>query len=280
MERVDDREYHMAELSGKVAIVTGAGRLRGIGRAAAVELARLGADVAITGTGRDPATFPEDEKAIGWRDVESTAEQVRAEGTRALPLVFDVTDVGAAEDAVAKVVAEFGRVDILINNAAIARGADRVPLRELDADLFQRVIDVKLRGTFACTRAVVAQLLAQGEGGKIVNVASIAGKRGSANTLAYNAANFGMVGMTQSLARELGPSGINVNCLCPGPVDTSRMDDVRPGDVATALAPGAPVQRWGSDEEVGAFCAYLCTQAASWIHGQSINQDGGVVMEH
>ena len=77
MERFDDREYHMAELSGKVAIVTGAGRLRGIGRAAAVELARLGADVAITGTGRDPATFPEDEKAIGWRDVESTAEQVQ-----------------------------------------------------------------------------------------------------------------------------------------------------------------------------------------------------------
>ncbi len=270
----------MAELSGKVAIVTGAGRLRGIGRAAAVALARLGADVAITGTGRDPASFPEDEKAVGWRDVESTVEQVRAEGVRALPLVFDVTDVAAADEAIAQVVGELGRVDILVNNAAIARGADRVPIGELDPELIQRVIDVKLRGTFACTRAVAGRLLAQGEGGKIVNVASIAGKRGSASTLAYNAANFGMIGMTQSLARELGPAGINVNCVCPGPVDTSRMDSVRPGGVATALEPGAAVQRWGSDEEVGAFCAYLCTQAASWIHGQSINQDGGVVMEH
>ena len=270
----------MGELSGKVAIVTGAGRLRGIGRAAAVALAKLGADVAITGTGRDPATFPDDEKAIGWKDVEGTAEQVRAEGSRALPLVFDVTDIGAASAAVDRVVAELGRVDILINNAAIARGADRVPIGELDADLFQRVIDVKLRGTFVCTRAVAARLQAQGEGGKIVNVASIAGKRGGAHTLAYNAANFGMIGMTQSLARELGPAGVNVNCVCPGPVDTSRMDSVRPGEVATTLEPGAPVQRWGSDVEVGAFCAYLCTPAASWIHGQSINQDGGVVMEH
>jgi len=270
----------MGELSGKVAIVTGAGRLRGIGRAAAVALARMGADVAITGTGRDPASFPEDEKAIGWKDVESTADQIWAEGARALPLVFDVTDLNAATAAVDQVVDELGRVDILINNAAIARGADRVPIGELDADLFQRVIDVKLRGTFVCTRAVTAHFLAQGQGGKIVNVASIAGKRGSTNTLAYNAANFGMVGMTQSLAKELGPAGVNVNCVCPGPVDTSRMDSVRPGEVETSLAPGAPVQRWGSDDEVGAFCAYLCTSAASWIHGQSINQDGGVVMEH
>ena len=123
-------------------------------------------------------------------------------------------------------------------------------------------------------------MYAQNEGGKIVNIASIAGKRGSANTLAYNAANFGMIGMTQSMAREFGPRGINVNCVCPGAVATSRMDDVNPNDRPTALRPGDPVARWGSDDEVGAFVAYLCTAAASWIHGQSINQDGGSVMEH
>lgn len=270
----------MGELDGKVAMVTGAGRLRGIGRATAVALARLGADVVVTGTGRDPATFPDDEKAIGWADIESTAEQVRALGQRALPVVFDVTDLDGVRGAVRRVVDELGRVDILINNSAVARGADRVPLNDLDPDLFQRVIDVKLRGTFVCTQAVVPEILRQGEGGKIVNVASVAGKRGSPNTLAYNAANFGMVGMTQSLARELGPHGINVNCVCPGPVDTSRMDQVRPEDARAERQAGGPVERWGSDEEVGEFVAYLCTEAASWIHGQSINQDGGMVMEH
>ncbi len=270
----------MAELDNKVAIVTGAGRLRGIGRAAAVSLARLGADVVVTGTGRDPATFPDDEKAVNWADVESTAEQVRAEGRRALALTFDVTDPAAVRQALADTVRELGRVDILINNAAVARGEDRTPVEQLDVDLFQRVVDVKLRGTFLCSQAFIEQVYKQGEGGKIVNVASIAGKRGNANTLAYNAANFGMVGMTQSMAREFGQHGVNVNCVCPGPVDTSRMDSVRPDETNQGRKAGEPVQRWGSDDEVGDFIAYLCTEAASWIHGQSINQDGGVVMEH
>ena len=147
-------------------------------------------------------------------------------------------------------------------------------------DRYQRVVDVKLRGAFLCTREVVKQIYSQNTGGKIVNIASVAGKRGSANTLAYNAANFGMIGMTQSMAREFGPRGINVNCVCPGAVATSRMDDVSPDNRPERLNPGDPVQRWGTDEEVGDFVAYLCTNAASWIHGQSINQCGGAVMEH
>jgi 3-oxoacyl-[acyl-carrier protein] reductase/meso-butanediol dehydrogenase/(S,S)-butanediol dehydrogenase/diacetyl reductase len=270
----------MRELEGKVAVVTGAGRLRGIGRAAAVALARLGADVAITGTGRDPATFPDDEKAVGWQDVASVAEQIEAEGQRALPLTFDVTDPAQVDAAFAACIDKLGRVDILINNAAVARGEDRTAIGDLDVDVYQRVVDVKLRGAFLCTRAAVAQMYAQQEGGKIVNIASIAGKRGSAQTLAYNAANFGMVGMTQSMAREFGPSGINVNCVCPGAVATSRMDSVSPDDRPTRKHANDPIARWGSDNEVGAFVAYLCTPAAAWIHGQSINQDGGAVMEH
>lgn len=268
------------ELDGKVALVTGAGRLRGIGRAAALALARLGADVAVSGTGRRPATFPDDEKAVGWRDIDSVAALIESEGRRALPLVFDVADQEQTQAAVERIVREWGRIDILINNAAVARGEDRTPVQELDPDLFQRVVDVKVRGTFLCTQAVIGHIYAQGEGGKIVNVASIAGKRGSPNTLAYNAANFAMVGMTQSMAREFGPHGVNVNCVCPGAVATSRMDDVRPDDRPQRKHPGDPVGRWGSDDEVGAFIAYLCTEAASWIHGQSINQDGGAIMEH
>ncbi|NKC13899.1 MAG: SDR family oxidoreductase [Gammaproteobacteria bacterium] len=270
----------MAELDGKVAFVTGAGRLRGIGRAAAVALARLGADVVITGTGRDPASFPGDETAIAWQDIESTAEQIRAQGRRALPLVFDVTDAGAVEAAVQRTVDAFGRIDILINNAAIARGDDRNPVEVLDPALFQRVLDVKVRGSFLCTQAFIKRIYAQNQGGKIVNISSVAGKRGSAHTLAYNAANFAIVGMTQSMAQEFGPHGVNVNCICPGPVATSRMDQVKPGDAVTAQRGASAVTRWGTDQEVGAFVAYLCTEAASWIHGQSINQDGGKVMEH
>ncbi len=270
----------MGELDGKVAIVTGAGRLRGIGRASAVELARLGADVVITGTGRNPDTFPPDEKAVGWKDIESVAEQVRAEGRRVLPIVVDVSDRASVQNMVESTIREFGRVDILINNAASARGPDRVPILDLTLGNFQRVIDVKVTGTFLCTKAVIEHMIKQGDGGKIVNIASGAGKSGSPNTLAYNAANFAHVGMTQSMARELGPHRINVNCICPGGVDTSRVDDIGRGEAWERGAARTAIGRYGTDQEVGAFTAYLCTEATSWIHGQSINMDGGDVMEH
>jgi 3-oxoacyl-[acyl-carrier protein] reductase len=270
----------MGELDGKVAIVTGAGRLRGIGRAAAVHLARLGADVVVTGTGRRPETFPPDEKAIGWKDVESTAEQVRAEGCRALTLTVDVTNPQHIQNMVDRTIQEFGRIDILINNAAFARGPDRVPILDLDLKVFERVMDIKVTGTFLCTKAVIKHMIDQGEGGKIVNISSTAGKRGTPNTLAYNAANFAVIGMTQSMAREFGPHRINVNCVCPGAVDTHRMDDLGRGERWQQMASATPIGRNGTDEEVGAFCVYLCTEAASWIHGQAININGGTIMEH
>ena len=183
----------MPELEGKVAIVTGAGRLRGIGRGAAVAFARLGADVVVTGTGRSPDRYPPDEKAVGWRDIESTAEQIRAEGTRALPLVVDVADADSVQQMVERSIEEFGRVDILVNNAAYARGPDRVPITEVPFDVFQKVIDVKITGTYLCVKAVVPHMIAQG-GGKIVNISSGSGKTGSANNLAYCAACFAQGG--------------------------------------------------------------------------------------
>ena len=270
----------MGELDGKVAIVTGAGRLRGIGRAAAVELARLGADVVITGTGRNPDTFPPDEKSAGWRDIESVADQIREYGVRAFPMVVDVTSPADVQNMVDSTIRELGRVDILINNAAFQRGVDRVPILDLDQDIFQKVLDIKVTGTFLCTKAVLKHLVDQGDGGKIVNISSIAGKRGSANTLAYNAANFAIVGMTQSMAQELGPYGINVNAVCPGAVDTHRNDVLGRGERWKTMAANTPIRRNGTDDETGAFCVYLCTDAASWIHGQSININGGTLMEH
>ena len=270
----------MGKLDGKVAIVTGAGRLRSIGRATAVALARLGADVAVTGTGRDPATFPPDEKAAGWNDIESTADLVRSYGRRALPLVVDVVNRQQVQAMVDQTLREFGGVDILVNNAAFAKGPDRVPMVDLDPNIFQKVLDIKVVGSYLCTKAFARAVIDQGRGGKIVNLSSGAGKRGSANTLAYNAGNFAVVGMTQSMARELGPYGINVNCVCPGAVDTSRMDDLGRGEMWDQMAAGTPIGRNGTDAEVGEFIAYLCTDAASWIHGQSININGGTIMEH
>ena len=270
----------MGEFDGKVAIVTGAGRLRGIGRAAAVGFAKLGANVVVTGTGRDPATFPDDEKAVGWRDIHSVAEQIESHGVKALPLIADVTNREQVQNVVDQAVAEFGRVDMLVNNAAYARGPDRVPILDLDDEIFQRVVDVKITGTYLCTKAFVAALKEQRHGGKIVNISSGAGKLGSANALAYNAANFALVGMTQSMAHELGPMGINVNCVCPGAVDTHRVDDIDRETLWVEMAENTPIRRNGTDDETGEFCVYLCTEASSWVHGQSININGGAFMAH
>ena len=270
----------MGELDGKVGIVTGAGRLRGIGRATAVALAKLGANLVLIGTDRNPGTFPPDEKEVGWRDIESTAEQVHAEGRRALTLVADVTIRDDVQMMIDRTMQEFGRIDILVNNAAFPRGPDRVPILELDDDIFQRVIDVKVLGTYLCTKAVLKVLIDQGEGGKIINLSSAAGKRGMQNFLAYNAANFAIVGMTQSMAKELGPHGINVNAVCPGIVDTARNDVLGRGELWQRSIEAAPLKRAGTDTELGDFIAYLCTKAASWIHGQSINIDGGLIVEH
>ena len=148
----------MAELEGKVAIVTGAGRRRSIGRGAALALARRGCAVVAVGTGRDPATFPADEREIGWRDVESVADEVRALGPRALPLVADVSRRDRVEEMVGATLAEFGRIDFLINNAAAPKGDDRVPLVELSEEQLRLVLEVKVLGSFFAPRQSPASL--------------------------------------------------------------------------------------------------------------------------
>lgn len=269
----------MGVLDGKVAIVTGAGRLRGIGRTTALALAGLGADVVVTGTGRDPAKFPPDEKAVGWRDIESTAEQVRERGRRCLPLVADVANSADVQRTVSATLQEFGRVDILVNNSAFARGPDRVPLIELSEELWRKVLEIKLTGSFLMCRTVLPAMIKQGQGGIIVNVSSIAGKRGFPNTAVYCTSNAGIQGFTQALAIELAPYNIRVNAVCPGIIDTSRMDDLgRDATWKAAINQMVPLKRAGTDEETGKFIAYLCTPDASYITGQSINIDGGVVM--
>lgn len=268
----------MGVLEGKVAIVTGAGRLRGIGRATAVALAAAGADVAVTGTGRESSTFPADEKAAGWRDVDSTVEQIEAQGRRGLALVGDVSQPEDVTRIMAQTRETFGRIDILVNNAAIARGTDRVPVVELSEELFRRVLDVKLVGSFLLCKALIPVLLEQDEGGRIINISSVAGKYGSARTSAYCAANFGLQGFTQALAQELAPHRISVNAICPGLIDTARMDVLGREEVWERTVQTVPMQRAASDEEVAGLVTYLCSPIAAYITGQSLNIDGGRVM--
>lgn len=267
------------ELADKVAIVTGAGRLRGIGRATANVLARMGADVVVTGTGRDPSTFPPDEQQVGWRDIESTADEVRSHGVKALPIVMDVTDSDEVQALVDRTVAELGRVDILINNAAAPYGEDRVPVVEVDQSVFRRVLEVKVVGTFLCARTVARQLIAQGEGGSIINISSTAGKRGNARMAAYNAANFAVDGFTQALAKELGEHGISVNSVCPGMTETSRLDPLGRGERWQTQAAAIPMGRPAEDWEVGELCGFLCSPRAAYITGQGININGGALTE-
>jgi NAD(P)-dependent dehydrogenase (short-subunit alcohol dehydrogenase family) len=267
------------ELEGKVAIVTGAGRMRGIGRASAVVLARMGAHVVVTGTGRDPDTFPQDEKDAGWRDIQSTAEQVESFGVRALPLVSNIADQDDVQKMIDSTVAEFGRVDIIVNNAAAPYGSDRVAVVDMDADVFKTVIDVKVLGTFYACRAAVKQMIKQGEGGRIVNLSSTMGKSGRANTSAYNAANFAIDGFTQALAKEVGQYEITANSVCPGTTETSRLDPVGRGDVWQDRLQSIPISRAGTDDEVGELIGFLCSPRAGYITGQSVNINGGSVTE-
>jgi NAD(P)-dependent dehydrogenase (short-subunit alcohol dehydrogenase family) len=266
-------------LTGKVAIVTGAGRHKGIGRHIALALARNGADVVVTGSGRPPDAYPEDEKAMGWRDIESVAEEIRALGRRAHAVVSKAADAANAERLAEETKRELGRIDILVNNAAAGRGQDRVPVIQLAESEWRRVIDTNLHGMFLTTKAVGNAIVSQGEGGSIVNISSILGRQAMATSAAYSVTKAGMIVFTQALALELAPHRINVNTVCPGLVDTYRMEDVtKPGPIRDMVMRTTPLGREGHPEEIGELVAFLCGPDASYITGQAINIDGGRVM--
>ena len=268
----------MGDFDGKVAIITGAGRMRGIGHATAIAFACRGADVVVTGTGRDPDTFPPDEQATGWRDVESVAEEVRALGHRALPLKVDVSSGAQVQDMVDRTVETLGRVDFLVNNAGAGRMVGLMPLVELPEETWRHVIDVKLTGAFLCTRAVLQVLLRQGQGGSVVNVSSVEAKLTPPNQCAYATASGALYPFTAIVAKEVAPHGIRVNCVSPGTTDTARNDNLYGyprGESWTQRLKSIPLGRAGRPDEIGNFIAWLCSQEAEFIVGQCIEMDGG-----
>ena len=199
--------YALTGFDDKVAVVTGAGRMRSIGRPIALALARAGCDLVLTGSGKPASAYPEDERAAGWRDIESVADEVRALGRRALALVSDVRDPQAVEALAARVMAEWDRVDIVVNNAGSTRGSDRVPATELPLAEWQRVLGTNLDGTFYMSRCFARHMAKSSRGGAIVNISSIAGRNRMPNTAAYATSKAAIDALSTVLAGELGPQG-------------------------------------------------------------------------
>ncbi len=263
-------------LDGKVAVVTGAGRMRSIGRPIAVALARAGCDVVVTGTGRAPDRYPEDERAAGWRDIESVADEIRALGRRALPVVSDVSDAAAVESLVERIASEFGGIDVLVNNAGATRGADRMAIMDLPVAEWRRVITTNLDGTFYMSRACARRMVAQGRGGSIVNISSLAARILAAGTGAYASSKAAVNALTTVMAAELGPHGIRVNAICPGIIDTSRLDDIGRGEIWEGMVKAfVPLGRAGTGEDIANLAVFLCSDQGAWITGQHLHVDGG-----
>ncbi|MDB5452155.1 MAG: short-chain dehydrogenase [Caulobacteraceae bacterium] len=267
------------DLTGQVALVTGAGRMRGVGHSVALALAMRGCDIALHGSGSSPDSWPDSERQAGWRGLDSVADQIRALGRRAEPVIADLRARDQVDAMVAKVVADFGRLDILVNNAAAPRGDDRVPVVEMSDDIWLNIIDVKVNGAFYASRAVARILIAQGQGGRIVNISSMAGKLGAPDRASYCVANAALQTLGACMARELAEHQVTVNSLCLGMVDTSRIDDMGRGEAfRAAVKARVPLNRVATPEEIGEVVAFLCGESAGYITGQSINVDGGVAI--
>jgi NAD(P)-dependent dehydrogenase (short-subunit alcohol dehydrogenase family) len=281
----------MYDLDGKVAIVTGAGGRHGIGRAIANRLAREGADVVVTDIeGSVEAIRPEDRQA-GWQGLPSVVSEIQALGKQSLGLFSDVSDSAQVESMVDQTLQRFGHIDILVNNAGSRPGRDRVVVVELEEEAFDEVMRVNVRGTYLCSRAVARHMIGRGGPGKIIIISSGAGKRGIARYAAYCASKFALVGFTQALAQELAPHRINVNAICPGLVDTERVDFI-----AAALTPQGqsageyrammirerdarvPLGRVARGDDIARMAAFLASSESDYLTGLSISVSGGAEM--
>ena len=279
---------HMSKLFGRVAFVTGAGRYRGIGRAIALRLAEDGADVIVTGRPRDPVSFPDHEKKIGWLGAESLAQEIRDMGRRSLAFDCDVVNVDEVKAVVDESVSELGKIDVLVNNAALPSEAGDAPILSMTDENWFGTVDVNLHGLYHVIRAVGREMVKSG-GGSIVNISSTAGRIGIPNYGAYCATKWAMHGLTQQLALELAKDNIRVNIVCPGSTDTDMMDStfgrydkiagVEPGTSKSNIRQALLMKRQALPEEQAAVVSFLASDDSSYMTGQALNVDGGSRMD-
>ncbi len=273
----------MYDLDGKVALVTGAAGQEGLGWAIALRLAQEGADLVVNDLNE------EESRRGGLADVVAQIEDL---GRQALPIYADVTKANQVETMVSQAADHFGRVDILVNNAGAPAGKDRVPVVELEESAWDLVQAVNVKGTFLCSRAVARVMIAQGQGGKIINISSLAGKQGIARYAAYCASKFAVLGFTQSLAHELGPYQINVNAICPGLIATERIDDmaavlapdgISPTDHRRAMEESAAnrtsLGRMARADDIAKMAAFLASDQSEFLTGLALSVSGGASMD-
>jgi 3-oxoacyl-[acyl-carrier protein] reductase len=243
-------------LENKVALITGA--RRGIGRAIALKYAAAGADCIIWAR-----TAPDE-----------LGEEIRALGRRVVSAAVDVSDADAVDAAVKGAVGELGKIDILVNNAGITEDALLIRMK---LEQWQRVLDVNLTGAFNCCKAVTRPML-KNESGRIINISSVIGQMGNAGQANYAASKAGLIGFTKSLAKELGSRGITVNAIAPGFISTDMTHEMNE-EARAALLQNIPLGTLGEVEDIAEAALYLASDGARYVTGQTLNVDGGLVMQ-
>ncbi len=247
----------MMRFINKIAVVTGSAR--GIGKVIALQLAREGADVVISD--------------VLIEDGEKTVQEIKNLGRRSIFVQCNVADATAVNNLMARTIAEFGRIDVLVNNAGITR--DTLMIRMKDDD-WDRVLEINLKGAFLGIRAAAKEMMKQ-RSGKIVNISSIVGLMGNAGQANYAAAKAGLIGLTKSAAKELAPRGITVNAVAPGFIDT-EMTQKLPEPVRENYLKFIPLNVFGSPQDVANAVTFLASDEASYITGEVIRVDGGMRM--
>lgn len=245
----------MGKLDDKIAIVTGAGQ--GIGAGIATKLAAEGATVVVADVNEETA--------------KATAAAL---GPRAVGIRTDVTDRDSVEAMVDQVVAEFGRVDVLVNNAGWDKGE---PFVESVPETWDRIVQINLYGVFNTCKKVLPIMTAQGSG-SVINLGSDAGRVGSSGEAVYSAAKGGVIAFTKATARELARSQVRVNCVCPGPTDTALFASIGGEKLREALERAIPLRRLGQPEDLANAVAFLASEEASFITGQTVSVSGGLTM--
>ena len=246
------------KIMNKVAVITGG--TRGIGKQIAISLAKNGYDIAINYRTEND-------------DLKNLINQINEIGVKISTYKCDVSDFSSSEEFIKSIISEFGKIDVLINNAGITKDGLLMRMKKED---FQSVIDVNLVGTFNITRNVIPHMI-KAKAGRIVNISSVVGVSGNAGQTNYSASKAGIIGFTKSLAKEVASRNITVNAVAPGFIQT-QMTDVLKDDVKEEILKQIPLKRFGTTEDVANVVKFLVSEESTYITGQVINIDGGMLM--